>query len=153
MLSCLRMRLAIFFLLLETAFSMRSICTHNVEDRPEFVLCMKEMCFAICLTSYPDFVEAFPKMCKAAVSICLELPFLAAANLWRSVLYYAVTSQLKYERNVQVPLQKRKKRVLKKLLVVKFSFPCSVSCLSCSQGVYWLLEPGVVRGPRATARG
>lgn len=58
-----------------------SLCTHNVEDRPEFVLCMKEMCFAICLTSYPDFVEAFPKMCKAAVSICLELPFLAAANL------------------------------------------------------------------------
>lgn len=65
----------------DNLFHEKHLHSHDVEDRPEFVLCIKEMCFAICLTSYPDFVEAFPKMCKATVSICLELPFLAAANL------------------------------------------------------------------------
>lgn len=59
----------------ESLFHEKHLHSPNVGDRPEFVLCIKEMCFPICSTSCPDFVEAFPEMCKAAVSICLELDF------------------------------------------------------------------------------
>lgn len=64
----------------DSLFHEKHLHSHNVDDRPEFVLCIKEMCFATCLTSYPDFAEVFPKMCKAAVSISLELPFFLAAK-------------------------------------------------------------------------
>jgi len=81
MLRRLRVRLVIFFpAIRDSLFHEKPLHTHNVEDRPESVLCIKEICFAVCLTSYPDFVKAFPKMCKAVVSICLELPFFGSCK-------------------------------------------------------------------------